>query len=206
MTDLPPEGEWDAASAPADGVGEPPAGSPPPPGADEVGAPAPPGAGEAGGEPSEAMFTDASHVLSADDVLATVTRERDEYLEALQRLKAEFANHRRRTSEQASAQRDQAATTLVEKLLPVLDSCDAALAHDADTVRPIVDSLIGTLSAEGLERLEPNGELFDPELHEAVMHEAGDGDQSAPTVSQVLRAGYAWKGKVVRPAMVQVRG
>jgi len=211
MSDLPSENEWgegavgdnrDAPPQPASGVDA--AGAAAQVAAQVASANAAQGA-ETDSASAEELFTDASQVLSADDVLATVTRERDEYLEALQRLKAEFDNHRRRTTEQAAAQRDQAAASLVEKLLPVLDSCDAALAHDAEAVRPIVDSLTGTLAGAGLERLEPNGEPFDPELHEAVMHEAGEG-QAVPTVSQVLRAGYAWNGRVVRPAMVQVSG
>jgi len=143
--------------------------------------------------------------ISVDGVLATVTAERDEYLAALQRLKAEFANHKRRTVEQQEQQREQAAAGLVEKLLPVLDSCDAALAHDADAVKPINDSLLDALNRSGLSRIDPDGEVFDPASHEAVMHEEGDGGDE-PLVSEVLRAGYAWNGRVLRPAMVKVKG
>lgn len=143
--------------------------------------------------------------ISVDGVLATVTAERDEYLAALQRLKAEFANHKRRTTEQAEQQREQAAASLVEKLLPVLDSCDAAIAHDADAVKPISDSLLDALTRSGLERIDPDGEVFDPASHEAVMHEEGDGGDE-PLVSEVLRAGYSWNGRVLRPAMVKVKG
>jgi len=143
--------------------------------------------------------------ISVDGVLATVTAERDEYLAALQRLKAEFANHKRRTIEQQEQQREQAAASLVEKLLPVLDSCDAALAHDAEAVKPINDSLLDALTRTGLTRIDPDGEVFDPASHEAVMHEEGDGGDE-PLVSEVLRAGYAWNGRVLRPAMVKVKG
>ena len=62
--------------------------------------------------------------------------------------------------------------------------------------------LLETLEKEGLEPMIPEGEAFDPELHEAVMHEPGDGGESVVTES--LRTGYLWKGRVLRPAMVKV--
>ena len=52
----------------------------------------------------------------------------------------------------------------------------------------------------------PEAESFDPERHDAVMHEPAEGAEGGPVVAQVLRAGYSWKGRVVRPAMVKVRG
>lgn len=151
----------------------------------------------------EAQLGAPDQELAPSDVLATVVAERDGYLDALQRLKAEFANHRRRNLEQATAQREQAAAGLVEKLLPVLDSLTAAIAHDPATITPINDSLLDTLRGQGLAELNPVGEAFDPEQHEAVLHEAGDG---GPMVIEVLRVGYAWNGRVIRPAMVKVRG
>jgi len=140
--------------------------------------------------------------LTEEAVVALIA-ERDEYLDTLQRLKAEFANARRRSDERAAAQRSQAAVDLVEKLLPILDSCDAALSQGVDEVKPISDALFEVLAAGGLERVDPNGESFDPQLHEAVIHEAGDGDQ---IVVETLRPGYSWNGKVVRAAMVKVQG
>jgi len=64
--------------------------------------------------------------------------------------------------------------------------------------------LLETLAKEGLEPMIPEGQPFDPELHEAVLHEEGDGGESVVTES--LRTGYLWKGRVLRPAMVKVRG
>lgn len=148
-------------------------------------------AGSAGTEP-----------ISEDAVVALIA-ERDGYLDALQRLKAEFANAKRRNAEQASSQRQQAAADLVEKLLPILDSCDAAIGHGIAEVEPIANALFDVLAAQGLSRLDPTGEPFDPEQHEAVMHEAGEGE---PTVSQTLRTGYVWNERVLRPAMVKVQG
>ena len=94
----------------------------------------------------------------------------------------------------------------MEKLLPVLDACDAAVHHGAVEVEPVYAALLGTLEKDGLERISPVDEEFDPNRHEAVMHEpAADGDEGT-VVSDVMRAGYAWNGRVVRPAMVKVRG
>ena len=75
-----------------------------------------------------------------------------------------------------------------------------------DSVEPIFAALLQTLEKQGLARVDPVGEAFDPNLHEAVMHEpAEDGDEGT-VVSDVMRPGYSWKGLVVRPAMVKVRG
>jgi molecular chaperone GrpE len=62
---------------------------------------------------------------------------------------------------------------------------------------------MAVLEKEGLERIDPEGEPFDPKESDAVAHEEGDG---GPVVTQVLRPGYRWKGRVLRPAMVRVRG
>ena len=138
-----------------------------------------------------------------EEAVVALIAERDEYLDALQRLKAEFANARRRADEQAAARRAQAAADLVEKLLPVLDSCEAALAQGIEEVRPIGDALFDVLSGQGLERLDAVGEPFDPELHEAVIYEAGEGEQ---VVIETLRTGYRWNDRVLRAAMVKVQG
>ncbi|MGZ4682027.1 MAG: nucleotide exchange factor GrpE [Acidimicrobiales bacterium] len=130
--------------------------------------------------------------------------ERDEYRDTLQRVKAEFDNYRKRTAKEAGETRERAAAALVAQLLPVLDACDAAVLHDATDVGPISKMLLETLAKEGLEPMIPEGQPFDPELHEAVMHEPGDGGESV--VIESLRTGYLWKGRVLRPAMVKVRG
>ena len=126
---------------------------------------------------------------------------------------------------------------LVEKLLPVLDTLDLATAHIGDAESADGRALLATssqlrdvLAKEGLERIDPMGEEFDPNAHEAVGHMpsdepdrpgAGSGDgadgrgrtagtpaaaSGEPVVAQVMRPGYRWRGAVVRPAMVMVRG
>ncbi|MER3452406.1 MAG: nucleotide exchange factor GrpE, partial [Acidimicrobiia bacterium] len=90
-----------------------------------------------------------------------------------------------------------------EKLLPVLDAFELALEHGTEGVEPIYRSLMGVLEAEGLERIDPVGKPFDPNEHNAVAHEEGEG---GPVVVEVLRPGYRFKGRILRPAMVKVRG
>jgi molecular chaperone GrpE len=130
--------------------------------------------------------------------------ERDNYLDDTRRLAAEFANFRRQVERRNNEVLEQAAAGLVEQLLPVLDACDGAVAHGATDVEPIQAALLGVLVKGGLERLDPAGEPFDPNTYEAVMHEPGDGGEAV--VVEVLRAGYQWNGRVLRPAMVRVRG
>lgn len=136
------------------------------------------------------------------DDFVTLAAERDDYLLQLQRLKADFDNYRKRVIKQQSEQVDRAAEALVSKLLEVLDTFDLALAH-GEGFDQVHSALFGVLEKEGLERLDPAGAPFDPNESDAVAHEEGDG---GPVVSDVLRAGYRWKGRVLRPAMVKVRG
>ena len=155
----------------------------------------------------EAFLIDPDVDLDADAGLpaaASLEQERDEYRDALQRVKAEFDNYRKRTAKADSETRERAAENLVGQLLPVLDACDAAIIHDAADVGPISKMLLEILLKEGLEPMVPEGQPFDPTLHEAVLHEPGDGGEA--TVVESLRTGYLWKGRVLRPAMVKVRG
>jgi molecular chaperone GrpE len=142
-----------------------------------------------------------------EDPLVVATRERDEFKDALIRLQADFENYKKRMLKQQTEHLERAAGALVEKLLPVLDAADLALAHGAgEDVKQVTSALFGALEREGLERIDPAGGPFDPTLHDAVAHEpAGDGQQEQE-VAEVMRAGYRWKGRVLRPAMVKVRG
>ena len=128
--------------------------------------------------------------------------EREQYLDAYRRAQADFENYRK----QAQKRQDDAVVrslgSFVDNLLPVLDSCDAALAHGASEVEPVLAALYGALSKEGLERIDPKGSAFDPEEAEAVVHEPGEGGEQV--VAEVLRPGYRWRGRVLRPAMVKV--
>lgn len=148
---------------------------------------------------------DEARLIVQNDVIA-LERERDEHLDQLRRVQADFENYRKRTIAQQAEVAERANESLVGQLLPVLDACDAAVQHGADDVAPVQAQLVDALTKAGLERLDPAGEPFDPNFHEAVMHEPADGDESGPVVAEVLRTGYTWKGRVLRPAMVKVRG
>ena len=139
--------------------------------------------------------------------LAAVTAERDAYLEDLQRVTAEFTNFRRQTMKRNTELVAQAASRLARELLVVLDACEAAVSQGVEGIEAVQSQLLGVLSAEGLTVLGTVEEPFDPGFHEAVMSEESTGDgQDAPVVAEVLRTGYAWNGRVLRPAMVKVRG
>jgi molecular chaperone GrpE len=130
--------------------------------------------------------------------------ERDSYREMAQRIQADFENYKKRVAKQEQELRARAEESLVIKLLPVLDTIDLALAHDPNgSLEQVRGSLLEVLEKAGLERVADLEAAFDPTMHEAVMHEPGDGEQR---VSDVMRAGYRWNGRVVRPAMVKVIG
>lgn len=137
--------------------------------------------------------------------LERVTAERDRYLDASRRIQAEFENYRKAVAKREVEARERANESLVNEILPVLDACDGALASGATDVEPVRASLFDALVKQGLDRIDDAEAPFDPERHDAVMHEPAESAEG-PVVAQVLRAGYSWKGRVVRPAMVKVRG
>lgn len=130
--------------------------------------------------------------------------ERNEFKDIALRLQADFENYKKRVAQVHADDVNRATGKLAEELLPVLDACEAAFAHGADGVEPIWSALMGALSKQGLVAMDLVGQPFNPELAEAVMHEPGDGGD--PVVVEVLRTGYEWKGRVLRAAMVKVKG
>jgi molecular chaperone GrpE len=152
---------------------------------------------------------EAGQLIADIDLLQ---RERNDLLDTTQRLQADFENYRKRVLREQTALVERATEGLVEQLLPVLDSFELALAnlgHDleVDRVRKGIElvyaELSGVLERSGLERIDALDEPFDPNEHEAVMQEDGDGE-GEPRVGGVLRAGWKLKGRVLRPAMVKV--
>ena len=163
------------------------------------------------GEVEEAGVADAREV----DPMNVLSRERDEYLLALQRTQADFENYRKRIARLQEEQSARAAADLVSKLLPVLDALDLAEAHlnetldlteDGKALRASRAQLMDILGREGLERIDQAGVSFDPTIHDAVAHSEGDGSEGGTVVEEVLRSGYRWKGQELRAAMVRVRG
>jgi molecular chaperone GrpE len=155
--------------------------------------------------PADVDLDAAGDVVEADlAALESVAAERDEYLAQLQRVAADFDNYRKRVMRDKADEVARAAESLVVKLLDVLDTFDLAAAH-GEGFEQGHSQLLEVLAKEGLERIDPAGKPFDPAEHDAVAHEPAE-DATDPTVSDVLRAGWRWKGRVVRPAMVKVRG
>ena len=156
----------------------------------------------------ESPPVDEAPAPTADELVAAleqVTAERDEYLALAQTKQAEFENFRKRMMKQQADDVARAAGRVVDALLPVLDAFDDGVRHGIDALEPLRVQLLATLEKEGLVRLDPQGEPFDPSEHEAVAHEPGDGESEGPVVAEVLRAGYRWQGHLLRPVMVRVR-
>jgi molecular chaperone GrpE len=129
--------------------------------------------------------------------------EREEYKGLAQRIQADFDNFRKRSAAQSLAEADRASGRLAEALLPVLDAAEAAFVRHPDEVGPLLNQMLVELKKHGLETLDLEGKPFDPEFAEAVAHEPGDGGE--PIVSEVLRSGYTWKGRILRAAMVKTK-
>ena len=175
------------------------------PGATSAGAP--PDTDEAGAqrdaEPGGAPATDAE--------LEAARAELAEYRDQLQRMSADFDNARKRMLKDQTHAIERASERLVAQLLEVLDEFQLAMLHGEQSpefepylkgFELVYAKLFDTLRGEGLERIEAEGKPFDPTLHEALIQTGhGDGD---PVVSEVLREGYTFKGKVLRPAGVKV--
>jgi len=160
-------------------------------------------------KPTEATESYVELVEDVQDVLAElnideVIKERDEFKDIALRVQADFENYRKRAAVQLTDEVDRSTGRIVEAMLPVLDACEAAVAHGVEGVENIWSSLLGTLQKSGLEALDLQGQPFDPALAEAVLHEEGDGGEAV--VVEVLRTGYRWKGRVLRAAMVKVKG
>jgi molecular chaperone GrpE len=161
---------------------------------------------------SEEVTASEDAVTQDISELSAAEMQRDEYLDALQHLQADFENYRKRVARSSEDAAQRAAGALVTSLLPVLDAFDLAAAHfalnpseEATALNQSRALLLDALQKQGLERLGDAGVAFDPQIHDAVAHVEGDGE-SSQIVDDVLRAGYKWKVSVLRPAMVRVKG
>lgn len=136
--------------------------------------------------------------------------EADELLGNLQRVTAEFDNYRKRTERDRVENVQRAGQRVIESLLPVLDSIDAAVSIDASTdtetkmlegMRSTHSQLLEALKRDGFASIDAVGSPFDPALHEAISVIPGEGDQ---IVDQEVRKGYVMGGRVIRPSLVVV--
>ncbi len=136
------------------------------------------------------------------DVEALVA-ELNQLRDVAMHVQADFENYRKRSAAQAANDVERATGRLAEAFLPVLDAAEAAYLQHPDEVGPLLNVMLGELRKHGLETLDLESQPFDPEVAEAVAHEPGDGGEVV--VAEVLRSGYRWKGRTLRPAMVRTR-
>ncbi len=138
------------------------------------------------------------------DELAEARKERDEYLDALQRLKAEFDNYRKRVARDQQELAARAHERLVKELVPILDDLERALAHEGDLdegIRLIHRQFSEALAKEGLTEVPTDGK-FDPHTQEALLSQPSDAEEGE--VIQVLQKGYRLGDRVLRPARVVI--
>ncbi len=148
-----------------------------------------------------------SPVDALEGDLADVDLKVAELTADLQRVHAEYANYRKRVDRDRDLIRTNAIGGVLSELLPVLDDIERARQHGEleGTFKVVGESLESTVSRIGLERFGAAGEPFDPNVHEALTHEASD-EVSEPTVAAVYQPGYRFAERVLRPARVAVAG
>ncbi len=151
--------------------------------------------GAAGGEPAQLL-----------EKLEATRLERDQYIDALRRLKAEFENSRKRLERERARVHSMASERLVQELLPVLDNLDRALEAGGDIREGVLatrNQLAEVLGNEGLLPVASDGQPFDPNVHEAVMGRPSE-EHEEGTILQTFERGYLLNGKAIRPAKVVV--
>lgn len=147
----------------------------------------------------------------AADALEQFRRDREELTRTLQRLQADFDNYRKRITRDRAAESSRSIALVVEQMLPVLDGFERALAAHTDPSYEdyrkgfdlIYRRLWESLARLGLERIEAEGKPFDPHVHQAV-ERVDSADHVDGTVLAEMQAGYRFRERVLRPAMVRV--
>lgn len=150
--------------------------------------------------------TDENPAGEQVDETADLRRQLDERTADLQRLQAEYVNYKRRVDRDRELVRAQGAEKVLGSLLTVLDDVGRAGEHGELTggFKAVADSLQQALKAHGLESFGQEGDVFDPNLHEAVFHAGESAEVSTTTVHSVMRTGYKVGERVLRPATVGV--
>lgn len=158
------------------------------------------------GDAEEPEMVETEQVAALTEELETVRAERDEHLDTVRRLRAEFDNTRKRQEREREKILDSASEKLVKEILPVIDNLDRALEVEGDIregVRSVRDQLVSVLNEEGLSPVASDGEPFDPNVHEAVMGQPSEEHEDG-TVIQTFERGYVLNGRPIRPAKVVV--
>jgi molecular chaperone GrpE len=167
----------------------------------------------AGGEQKAADEKQIEHDL--DTLLSEAEQQRDEYLDLAKRTKADFENFRKRMSADVLAATGRGKAEVLRDVLPVLDDLERALQAEgldpdgdspdglAHGVLLVFRSLRDSLAKHGIEAVDPNGEKFDPQVHEALSTLATEGVESG-TVVETMQKGYRLGEQLIRPARVVV--
>ena len=144
--------------------------------------------------------------------LEAIRLKSDEYLEGWQRARAEFANFRKRIDREREQSHQTAAGTIIRRYLEILDDLERALSNRppegegaiwAGGIELIYRKFLKTLESEGVKRMEAEGEMFDPNMHEAISHEESP-DHESGQIIEVVQPGYLLGDRVLRPALVRV--
>ncbi|CAB4530629.1 MAG: nucleotide exchange factor GrpE [Actinobacteria bacterium] len=149
-------------------------------------------------ETTEQVVEDVVEPGQEIDPVATLTSD-------LQRLQAEYANYRKRVERDRAVAHESAVGAVLTELLALLDDVDRAEQHGelSGGFKAVADQLNSITSRIGLEKYGTEGEAFDPQIHEALMHEES-AEVSVPTASKILQSGYKYKERILRPARVAV--
>jgi molecular chaperone GrpE len=160
--------------------------------------------------PADAEEAPAPAGQNGSEELARAEAERDQYLDALQRLKAEFDNYRKRTERDRQAVVEGAQREVVRGLLPVMDNLERAVAALGDRGGEILSGLemvrgqlAGLLAGHGVQEIAAHGEAFDPNVHEAVA-QVPSAEHAGGAVVEVIEKGYRISDHVLRPSRVVV--
>ena len=123
----------------------------------------------------------------------------------LQRLQAEYANYRKRVERDRALSAEVTISSVLLEFLAILDDLDRAAAHNelSGGFKAVADQVIATTSKLGLEKFGDAPSAFDPNIHDALMHETS-ADVSETTVTKILQPGYKYKERILRPARVVV--
>jgi molecular chaperone GrpE len=168
------------------------------------------------------LVGEASDVESdLDQLVADLQKERDEYLELAQRARADFENYRKRAARESEDALRRGKTEVGKAVLPALDSLERALAANpvgpgreaeeptggdplAEGVALVHKELQSALAAAGIEAIDPTGEAFDPELHEALSSRPAEDGEEPGIVVETVQRGYRIGTTLIRPARVVV--
>ncbi len=160
-------------------------------------------------EPTGTATEDVSTETSVEDVEAAAPGQVTDPVAALtadlQRLQAEYANYRKRVERDRAVAHENAVAAVLSELLALLDDIDRAEAHGELTggFKAVAEQLNSITSRIGLEKYGTAGEAFDPQIHEALMHDEPS-DVVVATAVKILQSGYKYKERVLRPARVSV--